>query len=97
MKVNTVIKIEGDADDWQLYHLSGRDEVAEALSNAASEAINHANERYNCGRGISTHRETFRDAHKQWYSVAKQYEYFGAADTEPCYVFLELLERYFVE
>ena len=75
-----MITMPKTADDWELYALAGCDKAARALSKALERAL----------RANST-----QVAFDIWYTTANKWAKFGACDTEPRNIALDVINWHF--
>ncbi|WP_109479056.1 hypothetical protein [Paraburkholderia sp. C35] len=84
------------ADEWELYNHPGRDEAAQTLNQAASDALTQA---WALMNGL--HPVALNEAHAYalngWEKRADAVDGFGATDTEPRSVMAGLARDYLVE
>lgn len=90
------ITIDLTPDEWELYDHPGRDEAAQALNQAAGDALTQA---WALMAGL--HPVTRTQAHayalQTWETVADTVDGFGASDTEPRSVMARLARDYLLE
>lgn len=90
------VLVELTADEWELYDKPGRDEAAQTLSRAASDALTQA-----WALMAGTHPFTRTQAHRYalmgWEQAAGTIEGLGTTDTEPRAVMAGLARDYLLE
>ena len=90
------ITVSLSANEWELYDRPGRDDAAQALNQAASDALTQA---WTLMNGL--HPVALNEAHayalNAWEKQADAVDGFGATDTEPRSVMARLARDYLLE